>query len=675
MELTPDDWRDVNGLLDREWLVTNGLGGWASASLAGANTRRYHGLLVAAVAPPTERVVLLSKIDEELTVNGQVYQLGVNEWSRDVVDPRGDYYLIKFVHNYYSVEFHYRLDNLTLVKTVWMIYGHNITCINYSLFGPDGAEAELLVKPFITVKNYHLEARGNAQLRWNTEPLPDTGYVYRYEGSEPELYLQLETGKGWRSEPSNLWYWNFYHRAEDERGLDHLEDLFGPHVFKVNLKSGEQAAFLAATRPLPQMNFSSSLEIQRARFSTVQGFDWLENCLTAAVDQFIVARPSVEKVLPPGSTGLTVIAGYHWFTDWGRDTMIALPGLTLATGRYSEAACILRTFAVYLDRGMLPNRFPDGAEQPEYNTVDATLWFFQAIYLYYKASGDLLLVQELFSKLAEVIEWHRRGTRYSIKVDAADSLLHAGEKGVQLTWMDVKIGDWVVTPRHGKPVEINALWCNALGVMAEFSRLLEQEKLSKEYAEAHRKATESFVQKFWYPEGRYLYDVIDSADGDGQNIDAQGRDSSLRPNQLFAVSLPFGPLSDLKDPRLLDKAEGVVRNCELELLTPAGLRTLTYADPRYTGKFTGNQAQRDAAYHNGTVWPWLLGAFVEAHLKVFQDKTRARKILEPWLNLLKDGGVGSINEVYDGDAPQRPLGCIAQAWSVAEVLRAWQLVK
>ncbi len=372
--------------------------------------------------------------------------------------------------------------------------------------------------------------------------------------------------------------------------------------------------------------------------------------LVLAADQFIVRRS-----LPDDPDGRSVIAGYPWFGDWGRDTMISLPGLTLVTGRHDVAARVLRTFARFVDRGMLPNRFPDEGETPEYNTVDATLWYFEAIRAYHAATDDDGLLGDLFPVLQEIVEWHRRGTRYHIQVDPDDGLLYAGEPGVQLTWMDAKVGDWVVTPRIGKPVEINALWYNALRSMADFARRL-GEPLSP--YEALAEQTVTGFARFWNQDTGYCYDVIHGPDGD---------DPALRPNQLFAVSLPHSPLSP-------SQQRAVVDVCARRLLTSHGLRSLARDDPAYIGHYGGDRRQRDAAYHQGTVWSWLIGPFVTAYLRVYDDRERARSFLQPFIHHLVDHGVGSISEIFDGDAPFAPRGCIAQAWSVGEVLRAWSAV-
>jgi predicted glycogen debranching enzyme len=370
--------------------------------------------------------------------------------------------------------------------------------------------------------------------------------------------------------------------------------------------------------------------------------------LALAADQFIVRRPS-----PDDPEGRSVIAGYPWFGDWGRDTMISLPGLTLATGRAEVARSILRTFARFVDQGMLPNRFPDAGETPEYNTVDATLWYFEALRAYHTAAGDEVLLRDLWPTLQEIIAWHQRGTRYHIRVDPADGLLYAGEPGVQLTWMDAKVGDWVVTPRMGKPVEVNALWYNALRIMADFACRLDQP--ADDYQAGAEKTLAGFA-RFWNETAGYCFDVLDGPDG---------HEATLRPNQILAVSLPYSPLTTRQQ-------QAVVDVCARHLLTPHGLRSLAPGDPAYVGHYGGGPRQRDAAYHQGTVWAWLMGPFISAHLRVYQNPALARSYLLPLLRSLASNCVGSISEIFEGDPPFLGRGCIAQAWSVAEVLRAWQ---
>ena len=371
--------------------------------------------------------------------------------------------------------------------------------------------------------------------------------------------------------------------------------------------------------------------------------------LALAADQFIVQRSTSEV-----PDGCSVIAGYPWFGDWGRDTMIALPGLCLATGRSGVAARVLRTFARFADRGMVPNRFPDTGETPEYNTADATLWYVEAVRAYHAATGDDALLGALFPVLAETIDWHERGTRHGIQVDPHDGLLYAGEAGLQLTWMDAKVGNWVVTPRQGKPVEVNALWYNALCSLAHFARRLG--KPDVRFREAADRARRGF-RRFWNADFGYPCDVLDGPDGD---------DAQLRPNALFTVSLPHSPFEEARQKAIVDV-------CARHLLTPLGLRSLAPEDPAFTGHYGGDGRQRDGAYHQGTVWCWLIGSFVTAHLRVYRNPAAARAFLFPLLHHLTDHGVGSLSEICDGDAPFTPRGCPAQAWSVAEVLRAWRL--
>jgi predicted glycogen debranching enzyme len=448
------------------------------------------------------------------------------------------------------------------------------------------------------------------------------------------------------------WYRNFEYDAERERGLDFSEDLFNPLVLSFDLRSRRQASIIASTeeRDAAQAVEYRQAEITRRRKAMVASpiEDSFAQSLAGAADQYLVSCGDER----------TVIAGYHWFSDWGRDTMIALPGLTLSTGKYDVARSILRTFAKYVDRGMLPNRFPDAGETPEYNTVDATLWFFEAARAYLSYTGDLEFVRnELYPMFADIISWHVRGTRYGIKVDDS-GLLVSGALGVQLTWMDAKVGDWVVTPRRGKPVEIQALWYNALCIMEDLASRRGEEAARKRYRHMATVAHWSFNRLFWNEDLGCLYDVVNGGPPD----------SSIRPNQIFAVSLPHSMLSR-------DRARSVVEKVEEHLLTPFGLRSLAPSDPQYRGCYTGGPTDRDGAYHRGTVWSWLLGPFITAYIKVNGGNEEARRQAQAWLppleSHLAEAGLGHVSEIFEGDAPHRPCGCIAQAWSVAEILRVY----
>jgi predicted glycogen debranching enzyme len=445
---------------------------------------------------------------------------------------------------------------------------------------------------------------------------------------------------------------------EAERGLDHRDDHLHVGTFSVSVDPGDSIAVVISAEPEPaldgeaaQRRLDKYAETIRSRWEksaprAAQAPAWVKQLVFAA-DQFVVKRP-----LPDSPDGLSVIAGYPWFEDWGRDTMISLPGLALATGRPEVAKRVLATFARFIDRGMLPNRFPDGATTPEYNTVDAALWYFEAVRSYHAASGDDAFLAQVFPALADIIGWHRKGTRYGIGQDPGDGLLHAGEAGVQLTWMDAKVGDWVVTPRIGKPVEINALWYNALRAMALFARKLKRPPAEWE-TEAARVATG--FGRFWNEAGDGCFDVLDGP---------SGNDASLRPNQVFAVSLPSSPLS-------AERQRNVVEICARHLLTSFGLRSLDPRHPDYKGRYAGGPRERDGAYHEGTVWGWLLGPFALAHFKVYGDRAAALGFLEPLGRHLGAYGMGTLGEVFDGDAPFAPGGCPAQAWTVAETLRAW----
>jgi predicted glycogen debranching enzyme len=646
--------QEICGNLDlalrREWLETNGLGGFASSTITGLNTRRYHGLLVAATKPPVGREVLLSKLEETLLIDGQPFDLSSNRYP-GVVYPQGFRYLTDFRLDPFPI-FTYVVEGIVIEKTAFMVYGENTTVVQYELKTTNRSQPpnslRLEIRPLIAFRDYHGTTHANGGLNAAVEQAPELAAVAPYAGL-PTLYLAHNAVE---LQKTGDWYRNFEYDIERERGLDFTEDLFNHFILRFDLLSNHQASIIASIehRDAGRANQYRQTEIKRRR-SAAQASplkDEFAQALTAASEHYIVARGGKK----------TIIAGYHWFSDWGRDTMISLPGLTLPSGRHDVARSILSTFARYVDQGMLPNRFPDAGETPEYNTVDATLWFFEAARAYLAYSGDEEFVRtELYPVFTDIISWHARGTRYGIKVDPS-GLLTSGEPGVQLTWMDAKVGDWVVTPRRGKPVEIQALWYNALCIMEELARRFGDDAAQKRYRNMAAMANWAFNRLFWNEKDNCLYDVVN----DGPP------DASIRPNQIFAVSLPYAMLSP-------DRSRSVVEKVREHLLTPYGLRTLAPGDPQYRGRYMGGPVERDGAYHQGTVWPWLIGPFITAYVKVNGARDAARKQASEWLQPLKDhlsdAALGHISEIFDGDAPQRPAGCVAQAWSVGEVLRAY----
>ena len=662
LSLARPSFATAEGALSREWLLTNGMGGFASGTVAQANTRRYHGLLIATLKPPLERVLMVSKLDATVTYRGDRRELACNEFSDGTLAPRGFEHLSAFHLDGTTPVWTFAIGDALLEQRQWMVRGENTTHIQYRLVHA-GAPLSLELVPLCTYRDYHAQSRGRPQ--YAIEPRQAGCAVTAFPGARP-YRLDLERGQ-FRADVEG--YWNFRHRLEAERGLDADEDLWRPGVFTAELRPGESVTFtVSAEAEASQPQLARELERQQALLYSLPPSAplWVRRLVLAA-DQFIVARESagatnVSDASGDGRRGLSVIAGYPWFGDWGRDTMIALPGLAIATGRLGEAASILRTFAQHLSQGMLPNRFPDDGEAPEYNTVDATLWYFHAIAEYQAASNDLGLVRELYPSLCEIIEWHQRGTRYGIKVDPVDGLLCAGEPGVQLTWMDAKVGDWVVTPRTGKAVEINALWHFALLQMHRWATALGDLVAARRFQEAAKRVAESFAAAFWCEHTGGLYDVVDGPEGalvNGRRVDA-----SIRPNQIFAVSLGTNLLP-------VQQQRAVVDTCARLLLTPVGLRSLAPDDPAYVPHYLGGPWQRDGSYHQGTVWSWLLGPFVIAHQQVYGDPAYAQALLAGMVPHLDEACVGSISEIFDAQAPHTPRGCFAQAWSVAETLRAW----
>ena len=656
---------DLSVVSKREWLVTNGIGGFAGGTLANVLSRRYHGLLVAALQPPLGRTLLLAKLDETVEYDGiypdsgRLTPLYLNRWEDGTVEGNGHHYLNRFHLEGTTPVWTYAIANGLLEKRIWMQPGANTTYIQYHLIRATGPMG-LTIKALGNYRDYHSTTIIND---WSPD-VEDVDHGLRitlFDGARP-FYLFSDRAT---FSPRSDWYEDFFLAVEEFRGQrDVTEDHLYLAQLQVTLRPGERFAVVASTEAAPNLDSVLAYGDRQAheaallaragglgKSGTGDGAGDALRHLVLAADQFVVRRPTAAD-----PNGQSIIAGYPWFSDWGRDTMIALPGLTLATGRPEVAASILRTYAQFVDQGMLPNRFPDAGETPEYNTVDATLWYFVALHEVVTATGDVALARELFPVLADIIDWHIRGTRYNIHMDEADALLYAGEEGVQLTWMDAKVDDWVVTPRTGKAVEINALWYNALCIMASLAEQLGEEV--GRYAALAERVAAGF-ERFWNAPLGYCYDVLDAP---------AGPDGSLRPNQLLAVSLPHSPLS-------AERQRSIVDTCARHLLTPHGLRSLSPDDKAYIGRYAGDRRKRDGAYHQGTVWGWLIGPFVLAHRRVYGDVAAARSYLLPLLQHLNDHGVGSISEIFEGDAPFAPRGCTAQAWSVAEVLRAWRMTE
>jgi len=637
---------DLQAGLSREWLETNGLGGFACGTINGANTRRYHGLLTAALNPPGGRVLLLSKLEETLVIGSRRIDLSTNEYG-GAIHPEGYLLLSNFRLDPFP-RWTFEVEGVCLEKSVFMPQGSNTVQVEYKLLqAPEGIEPVLELRPLVAFRACHSTTHENGALNIAIEAAPNTASFQPYSGL-PRLFFAHDAEQ---LQEQGYWYKNFLYRVEQERGLDFEEDLFNPFVLSWKLSKKQVATVIASTeqRDTGQASAVRESELQRrqqlAASSPVD--DPLVCALTVAADQYLARR----------GEDWTVIAGYPWFTDWGRDTMISLPGLTLFAGRTDIAKSILRNFARRTDMGMLPNRFVDSGEEAEFNTVDATLWFFEAARAYAAATNDYEFIrQELYPVFGQIIEFHIKGTRYNIKA-AENGLLNAGAPGVQLTWMDARIGDWVVTPRSGKPVEIQALWYNALRIMEDLAARFRDEEQRQKWSNLASHASGTFNRVFWNSEARCLYDVVNGGPPDG----------SIRPNQIFAVSLHYSMLS-------AERARAVVDTVERELLTPVGLRTLSPRDPRYRATYEGNQYSRDSAYHQGTVWPWLLGPFVSAYVQVnggsAQSRSRAHDLLRDIAQHLTEAGLGQISEIFDGDAPHHPRGCFAQAWSVAEILRA-----
>jgi glycogen debranching enzyme len=720
----------------REWLVTNGLGSFASGTVAGILTRRYHGLLIAALEPPLKRTLLVTKVDEIAVVGGTTFMLGANRWRGGAVDPQGYTLLESFRLEGGVPVWSYSFGGAQLEKRVWMQHGANTTFVEYRLLKADGTShgadvVSLAIKVMVNYRDLH-GATHCGDWRMNVEPFERAGgnglRVTAFDGAAP-FYL---FGKGASVEATNEWYYNYDLAVERERGLSDCEDHLHAATFHASIAEGQSISLafttdptakldsaansgattsLAAEQkrsvdlrarmqaaPAPKLFFvggtvrsgisesldnalaslaatreSSPLAMARkkvrpsstaktapppqttsADFSSAP--EWIQQLVLAA-DQFLVeAPPQPPAGAKQAQSAASIIAGYPWFGVWTRDAAISVCGLALVTGRAEFARDLLRNGVAFVDGGMLPNYYPEHGETPEFNSVDAALWFVEAVRQYLDATRDLDFAREMFPTLAEIARNYSRGTRFGIHADPADGLLFAGEADTNLTWMDAQAGGKSITPRIGKPVEINALWINALETLAAIARQVGQPSL--EFQGLAKRARDNF-ERFWNPERRCCFDVLDGP---------TGNDASLRPNQIFAVSLPVSALAIVQQ-------RAVVESCAQSLLTPFGLRSLAPGEPNYSRQFTGNEEERAAAYHQGTVWAWLLGPFALAHFRVYRNADAALRLFDAIPQHMKEAGLGTISEVFDAESPFAAKGCPAQAWSVGEILRAWITIR
>jgi predicted glycogen debranching enzyme len=660
LDVTLPEVGDAIAWRTREWIITNGLGGYASGSLAGVCTRRYHGMFVPSLHQPRGRHVLVSRLDEQITIAGRTYRLGGGDRVGEALAPADSLWLREFHLDGNAACWTFVCDQLVLERRLVMPHQRNTACLRYEI--KSDASARIRVRPWLPFRRqdaplhragygkFELSVMGDGGCRvalaeselWFAMRLNAQGALFSADAEEEmDAFLWREEARGYES-----------HEVVASPG--HWEWQAEPHVASILVMTTEESPQqVDVDRPFEEEGRRIAELVERAGAAK----DPVLARLTVAADQFLIlpdkrAEENAEAALP-GHVLRTVVAGYHWFLDWGRDTMISLEGLMLATGRQAEARATLLTFSHYLRDGLLPNLFPEGSRDGWYHTVDATLWYLHAIHRYECAVGEASLVVELLPTLRDIMRHHIDGTRFNIGVDPEDGLLRAGTPDHALTWMDAHMGDWIVTPRRGKPVEIQALWYNALCLMQGW----ETEPATRaDYARRADLARRSFNAKFWNPARNCLFDVIES---DG------GNDARLRPNQLFAISL---------DHPVLDEGHrtAVLETVRTALLTPVGLRTLDEQDRQYSRSYHGNLRTRDAAYHQGTVWTWLLGAYIDACLRTHGDSDATQGLLAAFPGHLQVAGLGSISEVFDGEWPHAPHGCIAQAWSVAEVLRCWK---
>lgn len=645
MRIEKEECRNLDRALSLEWLETNGRGGFASGTVAGANTRRYHALLLVARKPPVERVVLVNHLEEWVEVAGRSFPLSSNVYS-GIVHPEGYQRCTGFSNEPWPT-WTYEDEGLTIQREIFCPRGRDMVVMRWRLLDGAAHPVRLRVRPMLTGRDYHATHHENGSLL--VQAWVGTNHVKWQPYAELPAIQAFHTGE-YHHAPD--WYRRLHYPVERRRGLDDQEDWWSPGEIVFSLTPGVPASLAFTSEPVQSADSAAPAEEERRRRKRVAGPAPKEDALARALWR------AAESYLSERGDQHTVIAGYPWFADWGRDAFISLPGLCLVTGRFDVAWQVIEAFSAYVSEGMVPNRFPDAGEQPEYNTIDASLWFIHTVDRYFTYTKDDERIRQVaWPAIRHILDGYRQGTRYGIRMDQ-DGLIAGGVPGSQLTWMDAKVGDWVVTPRHGKPVEIQVLWIRALGVGEDLATRFGDPAFAVQCREDRARAMASFRSRFWYDAGGYLYDVIDGP---------QGNDASLRPNQLYAVALVDRLLSR-------DQIKQVVQAVEEQLVTPVGVRTLAPVDPRYRPRYEGGVADRDGAYHQGTAWPFLLGVFVtawlKAHGKTPETRQQARAYLAGLEEHLGRACLGQVSEIFDGDPPHIARGCPAQAWSVAEPLRA-----
>jgi predicted glycogen debranching enzyme len=654
-------------LLSREWLVTNGIGGYASGTISGAPTRRFHGVLIAALPSPHGRTMMLNDLSEQVVLpGGDSFDVASEETTTGMSNFRALTHLEAFRLEAGLPLWIYKFHDHVLEKRIQLVNRQNTAHVTYVWRGPD--DATLRLRPALYFRPHEGALSGLEAARYSTQMKDEWLQINNHSGL-PSLKVSVSHLAS-TFHPDDKVVPDLRFRTEENRGYDFQGNLWSPGYFEVSVRPNDRVTFIGSTEHWEVLEaldaeeaFHAEMERRRRLVSMCNPAlqDPFGAELVLAADQFLISPAGrvadTARALAAGDEIRTVIAGYHWFTDWGRDTMISLEGLTLTTGRHAEAGYILRTFAHYIRDGLIPNMFPEGKTEGLYHTADATLWFFHAIHRYVEYTQDRATLRLLLPHLCDIVEAHLNGTRFGIKVDPNDGLLRQGAEGYQLTWMDAKVGDWVVTPRRGKAIEINALWYNALRLLENWLREERGAEDAAKIGDHAERTFDSFNRRFWYGEGQYLYDVVDGDDGNN--------DAALRPNQLFAISLDYPVLEQ-------QHWASVVGIVQKKLLTPVGLRSLSPDHPDYKPRYYGDLRARDAAYHQGTVWAWLIGPFVDAYLKLHpNDLVTARSFLHGFTHHLSEGCIGSVSEVFDAEPPFTPRGCIAQAWSVAEFARCW----